>query len=311
MLEKAAALCDVDDAHHLLHKDGTYELVAIRSPPPGLADALRNVSLTGKRRPYYVLVRMAQTKAPVQIEDDQAYRDREPVRVAIVEIGGARTLIAVPLLRKDDLIGPFIIYRRGEPRLFSDNQIALVRTFADLAVIAIETARLVSELRQKWAEAEAANQAKSTFLAMMSHEIRTPMNGVLGMIEVLDHQGLDAPQRRSVATMHSSAQSLLRIIDDLLDFTKIEAGRLELETTGFSLSGLIESAIETVRPQAAAKGLALDTEIDPGSEDALIGDPTRVRQILLNLMGNAVKLTERGGVGVSAATAPLGEGARG
>jgi PAS domain S-box-containing protein len=159
------------------------------------------------------------------------------------------------------------------------------------------------------AEAEAATQAKSTFLATMSHEIRTPMNGVLGMMEVLEHQGLDESQRRSVATMRDSAHALLRIIDDLLDFSKIEAGRLELEDTAFSLSGLIGGAVDTFRPQAAAKGLTLDAVIAPGSNDALVGDPTRVRQILFNLLSNALKFTKRGGVQVRAGTVPLGNGA--
>ena len=158
------------------------------------------------------------------------------------------------------------------------------------------------------AEAEAASQSKSTFLATMSHEIRTPMNGVLGIMEVLERQGLTEAQRPLVATMRDSAQALLRIIDDVLDFSKIEAGRLELETTAFSLSGLIEGATDTLRPQAVAKGLSLDTEIEPGSDDAFLGDPTRVRQILFNLLSNAVKFTEAGGIRVKTATAPLGGG---
>jgi signal transduction histidine kinase/CheY-like chemotaxis protein/HPt (histidine-containing phosphotransfer) domain-containing protein len=159
------------------------------------------------------------------------------------------------------------------------------------------------------AEAESATQAKSTFLATMSHEIRTPMNGVLGMMEILEHQGLDKEQLKMVATMRDSAQALLRIIDDLLDFSKIEAGRLELEDTAFSLSGLITGALDTFRPQASAKGLLLEAYIAAGSNDALVGDPTRVRQILFNLLSNALKFTNKGGVEVRAATSPLGGGA--
>jgi len=104
----------------------------------------------------------------------------------------------------------------------------------------------------------------------MSHEIRTPMNGVLGMMEVLDRQGLDAAQRRTVATMRDSAQALLRIIDDVLDFSKIEAGRLEMEAAPFSLSGLIDGVMSTFQAQAAAKGLMLTGAVDPGSDDTLI-----------------------------------------
>jgi signal transduction histidine kinase/FixJ family two-component response regulator len=171
---------------------------------------------------------------------------------------------------------------------------------------ALEAARDVAERARR--EAEAANHAKSTFLATMSHEIRTPMNGVLGMVEVLERQGLNDAQQRTVSTIRDSGRALLHIIDDILDFSKIEAGRLELEAIPFSLSGLVTATLETFRPQVLAKGLTLEAEIDADSQDALVGDPTRVRQILSNLLSNAIKFTQHGGVRVRAGTAALGEG---
>ncbi|UPY38366.1 PAS-domain containing protein [Sediminicoccus sp. KRV36] len=148
--------------------------------------------------------------------------------------------------------------------------------------------------------AEAAALAKSSFLAAMSHEIRTPMNGVLGMLEVLGRSELKPDQARSVTVMRESAHSLLRIIDDVLDFSKIEAGRLDVEAMPFSLRAMVDGTIETLTPEAKRRGLALFADQPGPGPDWLEGDPTRVRQILFNLVGNALKFTERGFVRIAA-----------
>lgn len=177
-----------------------------------------------------------------------------------------------------------------------------LKTREEALALAKETAE------RERAEAEQANRAKSAFLAMMSHEIRTPMNGILGMIDVLEHHEIGAEPLRCLKTMRDSAQTLLRVIDDVLDFSKIDAGRLELEETAFSLSSLIESVLATIEPQAAAQSLEVRSSVQPGSYDVLIGDPTRVRQILLNLLSNALKFTERGCIELHASCTPKGQG---
>ncbi len=179
-----------------------------------------------------------------------------------------------------------------------------VRTYTDITDRKLAERRLAAALEAAEAaraEAEAADRAKSTFLATMSHEIRTPMNGVLGMLEVLERSPLDAAQARCVTVMRESAGGLLRIIDDILDFSKIEAGRLELEALPFSLHALLEGAVDTLSVQARQKGVALAARFGPGPA-IVLGDPVRVRQILFNLLGNAIKFTDVGSVEASAET---------
>jgi len=196
-------------------------------------------------------------------------------------------------------VGHLMAYVRDVHRWQYDN-IALAYQKEDLArrlQVAYDEARLARDAAlDAQREAESANQAKSTFLAMVSHEIRTPMNGVLGMIDVLERSSLSLEQREALGTVRFSASALLRIIDDILDFSKIEAGRLDLERIELSTVELIEGAAETLAPQAAAKGLKLAAYVAPGVPDRVLGDPLRLRQILFNLLGNAIKFTETGAV---------------
>jgi signal transduction histidine kinase/ActR/RegA family two-component response regulator len=161
------------------------------------------------------------------------------------------------------------------------------------------TAAALAVARAKEVEAEAANAAKSSFLATMSHEIRTPLNGVLGMAQAMEADGLSEAQSRRLAVIRSSGETLLAILNDVLDLSKIEAGKVELETIAFDLEPLVAGVEVAFAHQAEAKGLAYVTQIAPGAAGVCLGDPTRLRQILNNLVSNAVKFTARGQVGVS------------
>ena len=317
LVQSAARLCDADQATITRQIEGKFVRAEAYGFSSEFMDHVRAVPVEPQRGTIHG--RALLEGKIIHIPDLLA--DPDYTWTQAQRLGGYRTILGVPMLREGVPIGVLAL-TRSEVRPFTDKQIELVTTFADQAAIAIENVRLFEEEATARAsaeaardaadharrEAEAANSAKSTFLATMSHEIRTPMNGVLGMIEVLERQGLTKDQRRIIVTMRESAQALLRIIDDVLDFSKIEAGRLELEATSFSLSGLVEALLDTFRSQVLAKGLTLDAEIDAGSQDALVGDPTRVRQILFNLLSNAIKFTDNGGVRVHVGTLPLGNG---
>jgi signal transduction histidine kinase len=239
----------------------------------------------------------------IHVLDMQAELAEYPEGSAIARRFGHRTVLIVPLLRADDALG-VIALRRSEVRPFSDSQIALMETFADQAVIAIENVRLFKELQarnreieDKSRQLEVASQHKSEFLANMSHELRTPLNAIIGFSEVLSERmfgELNEKQEEYLKDIYASGQHLLSLINDILDLSKIEAGRMELELSDFHLPTALDSALTLVRERAGRRGIALQMNID-SQLGQIQADERKVRQVVLNLLSNAIKFTPEGG----------------
>jgi signal transduction histidine kinase len=272
-------------AGHLIQPEFTAQLS--QHPP-----TLRN-SIVG---------RAASTGAPTQIVDvqaDTAYELKEQILAA-----GYRSLLAIPTRQGDRLIGGIVLARRT-PGAFPDRAVDQLRSFANGSTIAIEHARLFLEIAQKNAALQQASHHKSAFLANMSHELRTPMNAILGFTDLLldgIYGDLGEQVRKPVEQIHLNGQHLLRLISDVLDLSKIEAGKIDLTLGDYSAEEVIDAVMTTARPLAEGKNLSLNVSVGD-KIGPCYGDGRRMVQVLLNLVGNAVKFTNRGEVEVKVAAA--------
>jgi signal transduction histidine kinase len=261
---------------------------ALRADPPRLGDG--------------VVGRAAVSREPVQVPNILEERAYAPRMRQMLERFGFRASLAVPLLREDRIIGGLVVRRKSTGE-FRPEVIELLKTFATQSVLAIQNARLFREIEEKSRQIEAANRHKSEFLANMSHELRTPLNAIIGFSEVLGERmfgELNEKQAEYTEDILSSGRHLLSLINEILDLSKVEAGRMELEVTQFDLPLAIENARTFVRERATKHGINLDVSVDERLGD-YVGDERKIKQILLNLLSNAVKFTPQGGrIGINA-----------
>jgi signal transduction histidine kinase len=270
-----------------------FELRATHNDDTAFVEALRAVPL---RKGEGLMGRAAEMREPIQVADiTQPGTYQSSVRDTLIRFG-YRALLAVPLLREDQIIGS-LSFNRKAPGEFPPEVVDVLKTFATQSALAIQNARLFREIADKSAQLEAASRHKSEFLANMSHELRTPLNAIIGFSEVLSEGmfgEINEKQTEYLQDILESGRHLLSLINDILDLSKIEAGRMELELSDFHLPSAIENALILVRERASRRGIRLGSTIDERL-GAVGGDERKVKQVLLNLLSNALKFTPEGG----------------
>jgi len=296
LTERAARLCDADDAQLFLTSGDVLQRVAGYGSIPFVT----TIPAISRKTPAG---RAVIDRTTVHVEDLAAQMETEfPDSKARQPTSGARTVLATPLLREGSPIGVINI-RRTQVRPFSDKQIALLKTFADQAVIAIENVRLFQEIQDKNDQLEAANRHKSQFLANVSHELRTPLNSIIGFTRIVLRRTegkIEPLQKENLQKVLVSSDHLLSLINELLDLAKIEAGRMEVFAETFKLDEIIRVATTTVEPLLRNGNVKLITEVAPDIPP-MKTDRDKLKQCVLNLLSNAVKFTERGEIKVAAA----------
>ncbi len=300
LVEFAARLCEADKATITRQKGEVFYRAESYGFSSDFMEYVKNIPVEPERGS--VLGRALLEGRVIHIPDVQA--DPEYTFVEAQRLGSFRTVLGVPMLREGIPIGVLAL-TRSEVRPFTDKQIDLVSTFADQAAIAIENVRLFDEIQDKSRQLEVASQHKSQFLANMSHELRTPLNAILGYTELMaDGIYGQLPEKTMgvLKRLESNGRHLLGLINDVLDLAKIEAGQLVLELTDYSLEDIAQTVRSTLEPLAADKKLQFKIEVaakmPPGH-----GDGRRLTQVLINLVGNAIKFTDAGEVVITAGAA--------
>ena len=298
IVQRAAQITGLDGGEIFEYDERTeqFHLRAAENLDAEIVEALRR---TPMRKGEGAVGRAGMTGEPTEIPEilDASYQSR--VRELLVG-SGYRALLAVPLLREDHLLGALVVNRKS-PGRFSPEDVELLKTFATQSAVAIQNARLFREIAEKSRQLEEASRHKSQFLASMSHELRTPLNAILGFNEmILDevYGTVSAEVRSPLEEMQSSGKQLLRLINNVLDLAKIEAGRMELALSDYSAHDIVENVRATLRPLAESKGLELGVSVPPDLPLGF-GDPGRLAQCLMNLAGNSLKFTKAGRVDIA------------